>query len=67
MAKAKIKKNLKVTLVRSSSGGLPDIRATVAALGLRKIRQTKVMPNTPPVRGMVKKVIHLLEVEETDG
>jgi large subunit ribosomal protein L30 len=66
MAKDKIKKNLKITLVRSTSGGLPDIRATVAALGLRKIRQTKVMPNTPAVRGMVKKVIHLLQVEETD-
>jgi large subunit ribosomal protein L30 len=67
MAKAKIKKNLKVTLVRSTSGGLPDIRATVAALGLRRIRQTVVQPNTAAVRGMVKKVIHLLEVEEIDG
>jgi len=67
MAKAKVKKNLKVTLVRSANDSKPDIEATVRALGLRKLHQTVVRPNTPAVRGMVKKTIHLLEVEEVDG
>jgi len=67
MAKAKIKKNLKIKLVRSASGAIPDQRATVAALGLRKLNQTVVQKNIPAIRGMVKKVLHLLEVEEVDG
>ena len=67
MAKAKIKNNLKIKLVRSANGAIPDQRATVAALGLRKLNQTIVHKNIPAIRGMVKKVIHLLEVEEVDG
>jgi large subunit ribosomal protein L30 len=59
-------KNLKITLKRSVISTLPDQRATVKALGLRKRHQTVVRPNVPAVRGMVKKVIHLLEVEESN-
>jgi large subunit ribosomal protein L30 len=66
MAKAKIKKSLKIKLVRSTSGGRPAIRATVTALGLRKLQHSVTQPNTPAIRGMVKKAIHLLEVEEVD-
>jgi len=66
MPRAKIKKKLRITLMRSAKGSKPDQRATVAALGLRKIRQMVTQPNTPAVRGMVKKVIHLLQVEEAD-
>ena len=67
MAKAKIKKNLKVTLLRSASGSKPDIKATVRALGLRKLHHSVIHRNIPAVRGMVQKVIHLLQVEEVDG
>ncbi len=56
---------LKITLVRSTIGEKPKTRATVRSLGLRKIRQTTERPDTPAVRGMVAKVEHLLDVEET--
>jgi large subunit ribosomal protein L30 len=55
---------LKVTLTKSVIGSTDSQRATVRGLGLRKIRSTKVLNNTPAIRGMIKKVIHLVEVEE---
>lgn len=55
---------LKITLVRSTIGQKPKIRATVDSLGLRKIRQSVERPDTPDVRGMVFRAKHLLEVEE---
>jgi len=54
---------LKITLVRSTIGEKPKIRATVESLGLRKIRQTVERPDTPDVRGMVRRASHLLDVE----
>ncbi len=54
---------LKITLVRSTIGEKPKIRATVESLGLRKIRQTVERPDTPAVRGMVRRAAHLLDVE----
>lgn len=54
---------LKITLVRSTIGEKPKIRATVESLGLRKIRQTVERPDTPDVRGMVRRAAHLLDVE----
>ena len=56
---------LKVKLVRSMIGCNPKQRATVKALGLRKIRQEKNFEDTPIVRGMIKKVEHLVEVTES--
>ena len=55
---------LKVTLKRSVIGSTESQRATVRGLGLKKIRSTKVLNNTPAIRGMIKKVIHLVDVEE---
>ena len=55
---------LKITLVRSTIGQKPKIRATVDSLGLRKIRQSVERPDTPDVRGMVFRAQHLLDVEE---
>lgn len=55
---------LKITLVRSTIGQKPKIRATVDSLGLRKIRQSVERPDTPDVRGMVVRAKHLLDVEE---
>jgi large subunit ribosomal protein L30 len=58
-------KNLKITLVKSTIGEKPKVRATVESLGLRKIRQSVERPDTPDVRGMVFRARHLLDVEET--
>ena len=55
---------LKVTLKRSVIGSTKNQRDTVVGLGLRKINHSRVLENTPAVRGMIKKVIHLLHVEE---
>ena len=59
-------KQLKVTLRKSVIGSNTKQRATVAGLGLRKINQVRFLQNTPAIRGMVKKVIHLVDVEEVE-
>ena len=56
--------NLKVTLVKSVIGSKKDQIATVEALGLKKIRETKEHADNPQIRGMVNKVKHLVKVEE---
>ncbi len=56
--------NLKVTLVKSTIGCKKDQIATVKALGLRKIRSVVEHNDTPQIRGMIKKVSHLVKVEE---
>ena len=55
---------LKITLVKSTIGRKDDQIATVAALGLKKIRSVVVKKDTPQIRGMINKVSHLIEVEE---
>ena len=55
---------LKVTLKRSIIGTLSDHRVTVKGLGLKRLNQTVSLPNTPSIRGMVKKVLYLLDVQE---
>ncbi len=55
---------LKVTQKRSLIGQNKSNRAVVAGLGLRRIGNSVVVENTPSMRGMIKKVIHLLDVEE---
>ena len=57
-------KTLKITLVKSPIGAIPKQRATVAAMGLRKIRQTVEMPDNGATRGMIQRVRHLVKVEE---
>ena len=57
-------KTLRVTLIRSSIGYTKDQKATVKALGLRRLHQTVEHKDTPALRGMLNKVIHLLKVEE---
>ena len=56
--------NLKVTLVKSVIGSKKDQIATVEALGLKKIRDTKEHTDSPQIRGMINKVPHLVKVEE---
>ncbi len=60
-------KKLEVKLKRSTIGSTERQKATVRGLGLRKIGATRVLENTPAVRGMVKKVIHLVDVAEVDA
>jgi len=58
---------LKVTQVRSTIGRPPQQRAVAKGLGLRGIGKTVVVENTPAFRGMVKKILHLVHIEETNG
>jgi large subunit ribosomal protein L30 len=60
----KKKSMLKITQVRSKIGYKPKARATLEALGLRKIRQTVELPDNPSIRGMIKKIEYLLNVEK---
>lgn len=55
---------LKITLVKSTIGAIPKHRATVEALGLKKLHKTVEMPDNACVRGMVNQVRHLVKVEE---
>jgi large subunit ribosomal protein L30 len=57
-------KTLKVTLVKSVFGQLKSHRATVRGLGLRRIRDTATLADTPEIRGMIRASGHLLKVEE---
>ena len=61
-AKNKPGKTVKVTLVRSVAGTKADHRATVAGLGLRRLHSSRVLEDTPQVRGMINKVAYLLQV-----
>ena len=56
------KPTIMVTLVRSPVGTRESHRATVRGLGLRKIRQSRVLEDTPAVRGMINKVSYLVRV-----
>ena len=60
-------KNLKITLIKSTNSCLKKQKATVEALGLRKIGASKIHGDTPVTRGMIKVVSHLVKVEEVDA
>ena len=55
---------IKVTLRRSQIGITPKQRGTLRALGLGRIGNSHVLPDTRDVRGMINRVPHLIEVEE---
>ena len=57
-------KTIRVTLVRSPIGYTKDQKKTVLALGLHRMHQTVEHKDTPALRGMLTKVIHLLKIEE---
>ena len=63
MAK-EVAKTLRITQVRSGIGLPRDQRATVRALGIKRMHDTVEQANTPVIRGMVFKVKHLVKVEE---
>ena len=56
--------NKTVTLKKSLNGRLKSHKACAAGLGLRKIRQSRVLEDTPAVRGMINKVAYMVVVEE---
>jgi large subunit ribosomal protein L30 len=60
-------KKLRVTLVKSPIGYNKRQKATVKALGLGRMNSSVVHDDTPPVRGMINKIIHLVKVEEIEA
>lgn len=57
-------KQIRVTLVRSVIGTKQDHRDTIRGLGLRRINSSRVLNDTPEVRGMIHKVDYLVTVSE---
>ena len=60
-------KLIKVTLRRSLSKCDPRQLATIKGLGLKKREQTRILKDTKPIRGMIMKVQHMLDVEGFEG
>jgi large subunit ribosomal protein L30 len=58
-------RKLKIRQIKSASGHREDLKATVRALGIRKLNHTVEHNDTPQIRGMIFKIRHLLSVEET--
>lgn len=56
-------KQLKITLTRSPIGTRPGHKASLAALGLRRIRQSVLLPDNASTRGVIHKISYLLDVE----
>ena len=55
---------VRVTQTRSVLGRKPGQKETLVGLGLNKMRSTRELEDTPSVRGMIRKVAHLIKVEE---
>lgn len=55
---------LKITLVKSTISAIPKQKATVEALGLKKIGKSVELPNNEATKGMIQAVRHLVKVEE---
>ena len=65
MAEKKVTpKMLRITLVKSAIGYSERHKATVRALGLRRLNQSVVQADTPTLRGMLRKINHLVTIEE---
>ena len=62
-AAAKGARPIKATLMKSTIGAAPSIKATVVSLGFRRMHQTRELPDNPAVRGMLKAVDFLVAVE----
>ncbi len=59
-------KTVRVTYTKSSIGYKKDQKATITAMGFTKLHQTRELQDTPAIRGMIRKVRHLVTVEETN-
>lgn len=60
-------KKVKIKQVRSAIGRLKNQKLTVKALGLKKVGSTVIHDDSPPIRGMINTVRHLVEVEDVSG
>jgi len=56
-------KTITIKLKKSVIGSKPKQKSSIKGLGLRKTGSSKTLENTPAVRGMIKKVMHLLEIQ----
>ncbi len=56
--------HLKIQWVKSYIGRTQDQRDTIKSLGFKRLYEERTVKNTPEIRGMVKKVIHLLKITE---
>ncbi|MBL6597488.1 MAG: 50S ribosomal protein L30 [Alphaproteobacteria bacterium] len=65
MAKNDKKSTVTVTQVKSPIGRKPGQKETLVGLGLNKMHKTRTLEDTPAVRGMINKVKHLIQVEES--
>ena len=59
-------KTITVTQVRSAIGNKPKAHGTLRALGLGRIGNTNTLPDRPEIRGMIRRVPHLITVSEED-
>jgi large subunit ribosomal protein L30 len=60
-------KTLRITQIRSVIGRTQDQRDTVRSLGLKRIRHTVVQPDRPEIRGMLRKIPHLVTFEVVES
>ena len=65
--KTQAPKKLRITLLKSAIGYSEKHKETIRALGLHRIRQTVEQLDTPSLQGMLRKVNHLVKVEEQDA
>ncbi len=59
-----MEKTITVKWVKSAIGRIEHQKKTLRALGFKRLQQTVTLPDRPEVRGMINRVIHLLEVKE---
>ena len=57
------KETIKITLVKSVIGTKKSHKATIYGLGLRKLNSSSVLVNTPEIRGMIRKINYLIEID----
>lgn len=62
-----MEKTIRVKWIKSGIGRIEDQKKTIRALGFKRLQQTLTLPDRPEIRGMIQRVIHLLEVKELRG
>jgi large subunit ribosomal protein L30 len=59
-----MEKTIRVKWIKSAIGRIEDQKKTIRALGFKRLHQTLTFPDRPEIRGMIQRVIHLVEVNE---
>jgi large subunit ribosomal protein L30 len=59
-----MEKTIRVKWIKSAIGRIEDQKKTIRALGFKRLHQTLTFPDQPEIRGMIQRVIHLVEVNE---